>query len=89
MSFSPNAEDTDGDIDLDLSLDDPPDPIYDGKLDLGEIATEHLALGLDPFPRDDNAESVVISTECDDLEEKRPSPFAVLAQLNKKKLSKP
>jgi hypothetical protein len=31
--------------------DDPPDPIFDGKIDLGALASEFLALGLDPYPR--------------------------------------
>ncbi len=30
---------------------DPPDPIIDGKIDLGALASEFLALGLDPYPR--------------------------------------
>ena len=31
--------------------DDPPEPLVDGKLDLGAIATEFLLLGIDPYPR--------------------------------------
>ena len=40
-------------IDLGLDLDevDPPDPIIDGKIDLGGLLVEFVALGLDPFPR--------------------------------------
>ena len=30
---------------------DPPDPIVDGRIDLGVVATEFLALALDPYPR--------------------------------------
>ncbi len=30
---------------------DPPDPIVDGKIDLGALAGEFLALGLDPYPK--------------------------------------
>ena len=30
---------------------DPPDPITGGTLDLGGLALEHLALGVDPYPR--------------------------------------
>lgn len=30
---------------------DPPDPITDGKIDLGTLASEFLTLGLDPYPR--------------------------------------
>jgi hypothetical protein len=31
--------------------DDEPDPIIDGKIDLGAIASEFLTLSLDPYPR--------------------------------------
>ena len=31
--------------------DEPPEPLVDGKLDLGAIATEFLLLGIDPYPR--------------------------------------
>ncbi len=30
---------------------DPPDPIVNGRIDLGQLAAEFLALGLDPYPR--------------------------------------
>ncbi|MGP9819095.1 YceD family protein [Salinarimonas sp. NSM] len=30
---------------------DPPDEIVDGKIDLGALTAEFLALGLDPYPR--------------------------------------
>jgi len=89
LPFSETAAETQGDIDMDLSLDDPPEPIYDGKVDLGEVAAEHLALGLDPFPRADNAEFIVSSEGCDDSEERTPSPFAKLEALKKKNSSQP
>jgi hypothetical protein len=31
--------------------DDEPDPIVDGKIDLGALAAEFMVLGLDPYPR--------------------------------------
>ena len=31
--------------------DDPPEPIVNGAIDLGALATEFLMLGLDPYPR--------------------------------------
>ena len=34
-----------------LDGEDAPDPIVDGKIDLGALAAEFLALGLDPYPR--------------------------------------
>jgi uncharacterized metal-binding protein YceD (DUF177 family) len=30
---------------------EPPDPIVNGRIDLGALAAEFLALGLDPYPR--------------------------------------
>ncbi len=36
---------------LTLEGEDPPDPIIDGRVDLGAIVAEFLALGLDPYPR--------------------------------------
>ena len=39
----PNVAGSDG--------EDPPDPIVDGRIDLGALAAEFLALGLDPYPR--------------------------------------
>jgi hypothetical protein len=63
-----------------LSDVDPPDPIIEGKIDLGQIAAEFLALGLDPYPRKPGAEF--------SYEEKLPhdgdeSVFAVLQKLKK------
>jgi hypothetical protein len=39
-----------------LSAVDPPDPIVEGTIDLGQIAAEFLVLGLDPYPRKPGAE---------------------------------
>lgn len=34
-----------------MADEDEPDPIIDGKIDLGALAAEFFALGLDPWPR--------------------------------------
>jgi len=39
------------DADLDFDAEDPPEPIRNGHIDLGELAAEQLALALDPYPR--------------------------------------
>ena len=38
---------------LDIAVDDadPPEPLVNGTVDLGAIATEFLILGIDPYPR--------------------------------------
>jgi uncharacterized metal-binding protein YceD (DUF177 family) len=59
--------------------DDPPDPIVDGKIDLGALAAEFMSLGLDPYPRKPSAEFAPPEDEGDADE----SPFARLARLKK------
>lgn len=59
--------------------DDPPDPIVDGKIDLGALAAEFMALGLDPYPRKPGAEFQEMQTD----ESAGESPFARLARLKK------
>jgi uncharacterized metal-binding protein YceD (DUF177 family) len=56
--------------------DDEPDPIVDGKIDLGALAAEFLALGLDPYPRKPGVEFEAPVAEEDD-----DSPFAPLTSL--------
>lgn len=86
LSFGTEQSDEQPMTEIELSLDeeDPPDPILDGTIDVGEAVAEHVALALDPFPRKPG-----ITFESGDdrevEEEKRPNPFAVLAQLHKNK----
>ena len=63
-----------------LSMDeDPPDPIIDGKIDLGAVSVEFIALGLDPYPRKPGIEFDLGSSQPSPIE--GDSPFAVLAGL--------
>jgi hypothetical protein len=39
------------DADFVLDAPEPPEPLIDGTVDLGAIATEFLILGIDPYPR--------------------------------------
>jgi len=56
-----------------MTDDDEPDPIVDGKIDLGALAAEFFALGLDPYPRKPGVEFVQSSEP-----EAEATPFAVL-----------
>ncbi len=76
--------DAGGDVDIFMDEDDPPDPIIDGIIDLGELVTEHLALALDPFPRKGGIQFESGDDEPEPVVEKS-SPFAVLASLRKNK----
>ena len=71
-------------IELSIDDEDPPDPIENGSIDVGEVVAEHLALALDPFPRKPGI-AFEGGDEPTPEEEKRPSPFAALAQLRKNK----
>jgi len=61
----------------DVKWDDP-EPIVDGVVDLGALATEFLMLGLDPYPRKPGA----VFEPPPDLKPD-PGPFAALAKLTK------
>ena len=56
---------------------DAPDEIVDGRVDLGSIASEFLALGLDPYPK---KPGVAFASAAEG--EPADSPFAVLARRN-------
>jgi uncharacterized metal-binding protein YceD (DUF177 family) len=65
--------------DLDLTAEDPPDVIVDGVIDLGALAAEFLALGLDPYPRKPGVAFAAPAVAVDEA-----SPFAALAGLKTK-----
>jgi uncharacterized metal-binding protein YceD (DUF177 family) len=64
---------------LSLADEDDPDPVIEGKIDLGALASEFFALGLDPYPRKPGA---VLDEERANSEA-TDSPFAALAQRDK------
>jgi uncharacterized metal-binding protein YceD (DUF177 family) len=53
--------------------EDEPDPIIEGKIDVGALAAEFVALGLDPYPRKPGVEFAPPAYLAP-----RPSPFAAL-----------
>ena len=62
-----------------LADEDEPDPVIDGKIDLGALTAEFFALGLDPYPRKPGAAFDEERTN----PEPTNSPFAALAQRDK------
>ena len=62
-----------------LADEDEPDPVIDGKIDLGALTAELFALGLDPYPRKPG----VAFDEGGPNSEPTDSPFAALAQRGK------
>ncbi len=61
-----------------LTDEDPPEPLTGGAVDLGALAVEAVALGLDPFPRKPDAKPVDVT-----IGEARDNPFAALAALKR------
>jgi hypothetical protein len=61
----------------DTEIPDPPEPIVDGTIDLGRLATDALFLGVDPYPRKPDAifEPPTIPDDPED------HPFAALKAL--------
>jgi uncharacterized metal-binding protein YceD (DUF177 family) len=59
--------------------EEPPEPLIEGKVDLGAIATEFLLLGIDPYPRKAGAEFAAVKTADDGAR-----PFAALEALKKR-----
>jgi uncharacterized metal-binding protein YceD (DUF177 family) len=64
---------------LSLADEDDPDPVINGKIDLGALTAEFFALGLDPYPRKPGA---VLDEERTNSEP-TGSPFAALTQRDK------
>ncbi|SDD69085.1 YceD family protein [Rhodospira trueperi] len=65
--------------------DDPPDPILDGEIDLGEVLAEALGLALDPHPRADgvafDATAWTGAPVPQEEEKVADGPFAALAAI--------
>jgi hypothetical protein len=63
-----------------LDAQDQPDPIVEGRIDLGALAAEFMALGLDPYPRKPGA-AFAPPAEAAGAD----SPFEALAEAGKKR----
>jgi hypothetical protein len=73
-----DAAEIDGEIEMKAG-EEPPEPLVNGAVDLGAIATEFLILGIDLYPRKDGAR--FSPPEVDDGGAR---PFAALEALKKR-----
>lgn len=84
-AFSDNHDD----IEFAIDDDDPPEPIIDGQIEIGELLAQNLGLAIDPFPRAPGVvfEGVVLGNEAPQatMKDGRPNPFAVLERLKTQK----
>lgn len=77
LVFAPARGQASAAAELPVQADDL-EPIVDGKVDLGAIATEFLILGIDPYPRKPGA-----VFEAPRSADRDTTPFAALAALKK------
>jgi uncharacterized metal-binding protein YceD (DUF177 family) len=66
-----------------------PEPIEHGRIEIGRIVFEHVAAGLDPYPRKPEAAFDAEALGVGEQSSKPESPFAVLARLKSKPESNP
>ncbi len=64
-----------------FEAEDEPDPLIDGRVDLGELAAEFVALGLDPYPRKPGVEFEAAEPDANE----ESSPFAGITILQPKR----
>lgn len=68
-------------MDIDMEAADPPDPLSDTGVDLGELVAEELGLALDPYPR---AAGAGLPEEGEETGPGRESPFSVLGRIKER-----
>ena len=78
LRFSPDVAETTLSDQAEIPDVDPPEPLIGGAVDLGAIAVEFLALGLEPYPR---KPGVIFQAPAGD--DGALNPFAALAALKK------
>lgn len=78
------AVSADTEIFVDLQSEDPPEPMENGRIDVGEAVAEQLAVAIDPYPKKPGAEFKPLAVVEEEEVEKPANPFAALEKLKKK-----
>jgi uncharacterized metal-binding protein YceD (DUF177 family) len=68
-------------VEIDPDAEEPPEPLIDNRIDLGELTTQHLSLALDPYPRCPGIDFEDHIEEEEEAPVERPNPFLALAKL--------
>ena len=61
-----------------LEEQDDPEPLVDGKIDLGELVTQYLSLAINPYPHAEGVEFEPVVERAAEGEEDIKNPFAAL-----------
>lgn len=85
LRFGP-AREAAREVTVGFDEEEPPEPIEDGRIDLGELLAQLLSLALDPYPRAPGAAVPTAYAPPDRpaQPERKPNPFAALAERFKK-----
>ncbi len=68
-----------------LEEEEDPEPVIDGKIDIGEVVVQNLSLALNPYPRVEGADFDGKSKNLDDVDNAvYDNPFAALKDWKKK-----
>lgn len=85
--FADDGEVAETEVDIDPVGDDPPGAVIDGRIDVGELVVQYLALAIDPYPRKPGAivgtgdvQGVTVNAPERD-EGQKENPFAALGAL--------
>ncbi len=84
--FAPSVEDVQEDeVVIDVEAEDPPELLVEGRIDVGEMVAQHLAMAIEPYPRAPSAETGDLLSGEADSGEAAPStgPFGGLARLKR------
>jgi len=69
---------------IEMDVEDPPEPLDEGRIDVAEAVAEEFGVNLDPFPRSQDADFEGFQVGDDEEEVENASPFAALAALKEK-----
>jgi uncharacterized metal-binding protein YceD (DUF177 family) len=82
VAFDAAGSVADDEVVIDLDGEDPAEALTEGRIDLGEIAAQQLAVALDPYPRAPGAEDRFDASDAEESPAKGGNtPFAVLEGL--------
>jgi uncharacterized metal-binding protein YceD (DUF177 family) len=80
--FAPPGEDGKlAEVFVDVEAADPPEPLNDGQIDIGEMIAQHLSLQIDPYPRAPDAEGGPWQAVAEETEDATAHPFRRLRHL--------
>ncbi len=91
LEFAPETGEEQVEREFVLSEGDPYEPLENGKIDVAEVATQQLSLGLDMYPRAEGADINQIQEDAEKAGRKfevngaKNNPFSVLAKLKEQK----